>query len=210
MKALRFLAALILIIGASLTGRALYMHAKAQLASVLIRRAWEQSLQSGKPHAPWGWADTYPIARLSIPHLGYDELVLEGASPRTLAFGPARLLSGTNPGEPGNLVLAGHRTSWFKPLAAIAPGDAIHLEWFDRRSGAIHGRTYTVTLIRIVEPQDVDLLAPTSEDALTLITCYPFGYGPRSPQRYIVRASPVSEPPGAAQSDSRSPEKTGG
>jgi sortase A len=120
------------------------------------------------------------------------------------------LLSGTNPGEPGNLVLAGHRTSWFKPLAAIAPGDAIHLEWFDRRSGAIHERTYTVTLIRIAEPQDVDLLAPTSEDALTLITCYPFGRGPRSPQRYIVRASPVSEPPGAAQSGSRSPEKTGG
>ena len=210
MKALRFLAAIILISGACLTGRAVYMHAKAQLASVLIRRAWEQSLHSGKPHAPWGWADTFPIARLSIPHLGYDELVLEGASPRTLAFGPARLLSGANPGEPGNLVLAGHRTSWFKPLAAIAPGDTIHLEWFDRRSGAIHERTYTVTLIRIVEPQDVDLLAPTSEDALTLITCYPFGRGPRSPQRYIVRASPVSEPPGAAQSGSRSPEKTGG
>ena len=49
MKALRFLAALILIIGASLTGRAVYMHAKAQLASVLIRGAWEQSLQSGEP-----------------------------------------------------------------------------------------------------------------------------------------------------------------
>lgn len=191
MKALRLAAALILLAGSCLTGRAVYLHAKAELASVLIRRAWEQSLLSGKPHAPWSWADTYPIARLQIPHLGYDEIVLEGATPRTLAFGPARLPSGARPGESGNLVLAGHRTSWFEPLQAIAKGDSIHLEWLDPRSGGLHERTYTVNMIRVVDPQDVTLLAPTSEDALTLVTCYPFGRGPRSPQRYMVRASPV-------------------
>ncbi len=191
MKAVRFAAAFILVAGACLTGRALYLHAKAELASVLIRRAWEQTLQSGRPHAPWSWADTYPIARLRIPHLGYDEIVLEGATPRTLAFGPARLLSGAGLGEAGNLVLAGHRTSWFEPLQAIAQGDTIDLEWFDSRSGGLHQRTYTVTMIRVVDPQDVGLLAPTSEDTLTLITCYPFGRGPRSPQRFIVRACPV-------------------
>ena len=191
MKVLRVSAALILITGACLTARAVYLHAKARLAGVLIRRAWEQSLQSGKVHAPWSWADTYPIARLRIPHLGYDEIVLEGATPRTLAFGPARLLSGASLGEAGNHVLAGHRTSWFQPLEAIAQGDAIDLEWFDPRSGGLHERTYTVTMIRVVEPQDVGFLAPTSEDALTLITCYPFGRSPRSPQRFMVRASPV-------------------
>lgn len=191
MRLMRFASALILIAGACLSGRALYLHAKAELAGVLIRRAWEQSLQSGKPHSPWSWADTYPIARLRIPHLGYDEIVLEDATPRTLAFGPARLLSGPSPGEAGNLVLAGHRTSWFKPLEAIAQGDAIDLEWFDPRTGGLRQRTYTVTMIRVVEPQDVGLLAPTSEDALTLVTCYPFGRGPRSPQRFIVRASPM-------------------
>jgi sortase A len=193
-KAARLVAALILVAGASLTARALYMHAKAELASVLIRRAWEQTLQSGRSHPPWSWADTYPIARLRIPHLGYDEIVLEGATPRTLAFGPARLLSGARLGEAGNLVLAGHRTSWFEPLKAIAQGDTIDLEWFDTRSGGLHQRTYTVTMIRVVEPQDVGLLAPTSEDALTLITCYPFGRGLGSPQRFIVRASPVGSP----------------
>ena len=45
--------------------------------------------------------------------------------------------------------------------------------------------------ISVVEPQDTALLAPTPEDNLTLITCYPFGRGPRSPQRYIVRALPL-------------------
>jgi sortase A len=186
----RFLTALLLLAGALLTGRAGYLHAKAQFAKVLIHRAWDQSLQSGKPHAPWPWADTYPVARLRIPRLGYDEFVLEGATPRTLAFGPARLLSGAGFGESGNLVLAGHRTSWFRPLELIAPDDVVQLEWFDPRR-QLHHSTYAVTMTRVVEPEDVSLLAPTPEETLTLLTCYPFGRSPRSPQRFIVRAMPV-------------------
>ncbi|HLY99703.1 MAG TPA: sortase, partial [Candidatus Angelobacter sp.] len=62
---------------------------------------------------------------------------------------------------------------------------------FDGHRGGLQERTYTVNLVRVVEPQDTSLLAPTPDDELTLITCYPFGRGPRSPQRFIVRASPV-------------------
>ena len=191
MKALRLLCALLLITGACLTGRALYMHAKAELAGILVRRAWEQSVQSGTSHAPWPWADTHPVARIRIPRLGYDEIILEGAAPRTLAFGPAHLLNGTAVGGPGNLVLAGHRTSWFRPLEGIAQGDAIQIQWFDGHRGGLQERNYAVNLVRVVEPQDTSLLAPTPDDELTLITCYPFGRGPRSPQRFIVRASPL-------------------
>ena len=192
MKALRLLAAVIIIAGACLTLRAAYMHAKAELAGVLIRRAWKQSLQSGQHHAPWPWADTYPIARLRIPRLDYDEIVLEGATARTLAFGPARLLSGPRPGEPGNLVLVGHRTSWFRRLERITAGDEIQIDWFDSRAGGLRERTYRVGAIQIEEPKGVTLLAPTSEDALTLFTCYPFGPNPGSPQRYLVRALPLA------------------
>jgi sortase A len=167
------------------------MHAKAELAGILVRRAWEQSVQSGKARAPWPWADTHPVARIRIPRLRYDEIVLEGASPRTLAFGPAHLLNGTGMGEPGNLVLAGHRTSWFRPLEEIAQGDTILVQWLQPRRGGLQERTYTVNKISVVDPQDTALLAPTPEDELTLITCYPFGRGPRSPQRFIVRASPL-------------------
>jgi sortase A len=190
-KALRFLAVLMVLAGACLTGRAAYLEAKAQLAAVLIRQAWNETAHSGHPRAPWPWADTHPVARLQIPRLHYDQIVLHGATPRTLAFGPALLLSGPALGEPGNLLLAGHRTSWFRPLASIAQGDKIQLEWFDTRRRALYERTYTVSVIRIVEPRDVSLLAPTSEDALTLITCYPFGPTPRSPQRFLVRATPL-------------------
>ena len=191
MKLSRSIAAVILLAGMLLTSRAVYMHAKAELASVLIHRAWEQSVQSDKPHAPWPGADTHPVGRLRIPRLGYDEIILEGATPRTLAFGPARLFSGARMGEPGNLVLAGHRTSWFRSLEGIRPGDTIQVEWFDGRHGGLHMRTYTVEIIRVTEPQDVTLLAPTADDALTLVTCYPFGSSPYSPQRYMVRARAV-------------------
>jgi len=128
---------------------------------------------------------------LRIPRLGYDEIVLEGATTRTLAFGPARLLSGTSLGEPGNLELAGHRDSWFEPLQGVALGDTIELEWYDSRRAGLRTRTYIVDDIRVVAPEAVGQLAPTSDDALTLVTCYPFGRSPRSPQRYIVRALPV-------------------
>jgi sortase A len=190
-RALRYLVALILFAGTCLTGRAAYLHAKAELAGVLIRRAWEQSTHSGEARAPWPWADTHPIARLRIPRLDYDEIVLDDATPRTMAFGPALLLSGTAIGRPGNVVLAGHRTSWFRPLEKIAQGDRIQITWFDTRRGGLYERTYTVDLIQVAEPWDVTLLAPTSEDALTLVTCYPFGSSPRSPLRYMVRASPI-------------------
>jgi sortase A len=191
MKPLRFFVAITLLAGLSLSCRAAYLHAKAELASVLIHRAWQARALTGESRPPWPWADTHPAARLQIPRLSYDEIVLEDANPRTLAFGPARLLSGAAPGEPGNLVVAGHRTSWFKPLEAIALGDTLQLQWFDGRSQRLRERVYVVRAIDIVFPEDVSQLMPTSIDALTLITCYPFGHAAHSPQRYIVRATPV-------------------
>ncbi|HKW32459.1 MAG TPA: class GN sortase [Candidatus Acidoferrum sp.] len=191
MKPLRVFVALVLFAGASLTARAVYLHAKAELAGVLIRRAWNKTVADGKPHPPWPWADTYPVARLRITRLGYDEVVLEGATPRTLAFGPARLFSGAGFGEPGNVELAGHRTSWFRPLENLEARDQIQVQWFDARKHELRARTYTVDDIQIVAPEEVPLLTTASPDALTLITCYPFGHSPRSPQRFVVLASPA-------------------
>jgi len=179
--------------GAGLTARAAYLHAKAELAGILIRRAWQQSVETGASHAPWPWADTHPIGRLQIPRLDYDEIVLEGATPRTLAFGPARMFTSAEMGEPGNLVLAGHRTSWFRRLEAVRQGDTIQLEWYDAHRHELRRRNYTVATMRVVDPQELNMLAPTPDDALTLLTCYPFGSSPRSPLRYVVRAVPDRE-----------------
>src|SRR5262249_841960 len=164
MKALRIVVVLIVTTGGCLTCRAAYLRAKAQLAGVLIRRAWEQTVREGGAHGPWPWADTHPVARLRIPRLGYDEIVLDNATPRTLAFGPARLLSGAGFGEPGNLQLAGHRDSWFRSLEGIVSEDRIEVEWTDAGHSEVRHRTYRVSDIDVVWPEDVHLLAPTSED----------------------------------------------
>ncbi|HKD79832.1 MAG TPA: class GN sortase [Candidatus Angelobacter sp.] len=193
MRALRLLCVIALMAGAGLTARAAYLHAKAELAGILIRRAWQQSVETGASHAPWPWADTHPIGRLQIPRLDYDEIVLEGATPRTLAFGPARMFTSAEMGEPGNLVLAGHRTSWFRRLEAVRQGDTIQLEWYDAHRHELRRRNYTVATMRVVDPQELNMLAPTPDDALTLLTCYPFGSSPRSPLRYVVRAVPDRE-----------------
>ena len=183
----------ILVTGGALTARAGYLHAKAGLAGVLIERAWNESVRAGEAKKPWGWADMHPVARLRIPRLNYDEYVLDNASPRTLAFGPGVVGNGVGVGKRGNLVVAGHRTSWFLPLEKIAAGDRVELEWFDAKQGGLRKRGYRVEIVAVVEPVDVSLLLPTEEDALTLITCYPFGYGAKSPQRFVARAVPITE-----------------
>ena len=57
--------------------------------------------------------------------------------------------------------------------------------------------------IRVTDPQDVSFLAPTPDEALTLITCYLFGRSPRSPQRFIVRATPLEAGTGGKFGSSR-------
>ena len=192
MKTLVTLACVLLLFGSALTVRAVYLHAKAELAGLLIRRSWEHGSHSGEFRPPWPWADTRPVARLQIPRLHYDEIVLEGATPRTLAFGPARLLSSPQPGGPGNLVVAGHRTSWFRSLEDIQRNDEIKLQWFDPNRKEVLQRGYSVTSVEIMSPDAARLLlAPTEHDALTLITCFPFGASPLSPRRFVVRANPL-------------------
>jgi sortase A len=140
-----------------------------------------------------------------IPSIGYDEVVLEAASPRNLAFGPARLMNAAGLGEPGNVVLAGHRTSWFLPLQDVRPGQEVVLEWRDDAARAARRRTYRVSETAVIDPRDLRFLQPTDEDCLTLITCYPFGRGPRSPQRYVVRATVEPRPSAHGQSRSARP-----
>jgi sortase A len=191
MRVMRVVCVVVLIAGLALTGRAAYVHAKGELARVLIQRAWKESVRTGEARKPWRWADLHPVAQLKISRLKYDEYVLDNASPRTLAFGPGVVGNGVSVGKTGNLVIAGHRTSWFLPLEKITSGDRIELEWLDAGRGELRTREYRVERIAVTEPTDVSLLRGGEDDALTLITCYPFGYAAGSPQRFVVRAVPV-------------------
>jgi sortase A len=190
-RALGVAATMLILSGSVLAVRDVYLRAKAALAAALIAKAWTETVRSGREARPWPWADTHPVARLVIPALDYDELVLEGASPRNLAFGPAHLSGSAPPGSPGNVVIAGHRTSWFEPLRGAAVGQTIRLEWSEARSRRVRSREYRVHALLIVSPTAASSLAATDDDELTLVTCYPFGRGPTSPLRFVVRAVAV-------------------
>jgi LPXTG-site transpeptidase (sortase) family protein len=132
------------------------------------------------------------IAALSIPRVQLSATVLHGSDARTLQNGPGHLEHTAVPGDAGNVVIAGHRDSFFRPLRHIRLADDIFLE---TRDGRFH---YRVTSLRVVGPREVSVLAPTSEEVLTLITCYPFWVLGHAPDRFIVRAARVADHPSTA------------
>jgi sortase A len=127
------------------------------------------------------------IAALSIPRVQLSAMVLHGSDARTLQRGPGHLEYTALPGSAGNVVIAGHRDSFFRPLRHIRLGDDIFLE---TRDGRFH---YRVTSLRVVGPHEISVLAPTGGEVLTLITCYPFWVLGRAPDRFIVRAARVAD-----------------
>ena len=126
------------------------------------------------------------IAELSIPRVRLSAVVLHGSDTRTLRRGPGHVESTALPGRPGNVVIAGHRDTFFRPLRDVREGDDVFMMTPGRR---VH---YRVTSLRVVNPRDLSVLAPTAEPTLTLITCYPFWVFGDAPDRFVVRARVVT------------------
>jgi sortase A len=189
-RAARLLSIGLAVLGLACGGEALWIQAKAELAQVLLRRAWLSTQRGEGEVRPWPWADTWPVARLRVPEQGSDMIVLSGATGRTLAFGPGHLAGSALPGAPGNTVLSGHRDTHFAFLREIQLGAAIELRGAD---GAT--RRYRVTERRVVHERETGWLAESVETKLTLITCYPFdAVLPGGPLRYVVTAHLVGSP----------------
>jgi sortase A len=165
-------------------GQGAYIPAKAWLAQELMQRAWLRVTAGEDRAAPWPWADTWPIARLTVKSRNVDLIVLAGGSGRTLAFGPGHLGASALPGEVGNAVIAGHRDTHFAFLRNVEPGELIGVESFD---GVRH--LYKVTGADIVDSRTGSLQLDTNLSVLTLVTCYPFdALEAGGPMRYVVTA----------------------
>lgn len=172
----------------------LWIPAKAVLAQHLMQRSWQEAMRGEPAPPPWPWADTTPVARLRLPRLEVDQLVLAGASGAELAFGPglvteASLLNGDGVPENGlsNIAIAGHRDTHFRFMRHIAIGDRLLLE---SANGA--ALAYAVEWTGVVAEDATWVASPTLHDALTLITCYPFdGIAGQADQRFVVRANRV-------------------
>jgi sortase A len=122
------------------------------------------------------------VGQLEIPRLGVFVMVVEGAEPGDLKHAVGHITGTSLPGEPGNVGIAGHRDTFFRPLRFTQRGDRIALRTL---RGTYRYRVIFTTLVR---PADVQVLNPIGRDALTLVTCYPFYYVGPAPERFIVRA----------------------
>ncbi len=186
-KASKLLVVCMLTLGFWQLGQGAYIPAKAMLAQALMQRAWERASDGKTQVAPWPWADTWPVARLSARSGDIDLIVLAGSSGRTLAFAPGHMSASAMPGEVGNTVIAGHRDTHFHFLKDVALGERITIE---SSSGDKHH--YEIVAIDIVDSRHASLTLDVADSMLSLVTCYPFdSLSAGGPLRYVVSAEEI-------------------
>jgi sortase A len=123
--------------------------------------------------------------RIEIARLGIDAEICEGDDASTLRGSVGHIPGTAIPGEHGNVALAAHRYSHFRGLRNVRCGDRVQVI---TPEGDFR---YEVDSIRVVEISQVEVLEPTPDPTLTLVTCYPFDYVGEAPRRLIVRAHRV-------------------
>jgi sortase A len=152
-------------------------------------RAAAGSIAPADPNPPHraqrGTSTPTAFGRLEIPRLGVSAIVKIGDDDATLDRAVGLVPESARPGQVGNVVLAGHRDTFFRPLRDIRIGDRIRM--------AVPDRTYTykVESVMVVSPDDTNVLRSKGREELTLVTCFPFRYVGPSPDRFIVSATRV-------------------
>ena len=123
-----------------------------------------------------------PVGELDIPRLHLSVMIFEGDDAQTLKRGGGHIPGTALPPGNGNVGIAAHRDTFFRPLRGIHQNDQITLR---TPAGTFQ---YRVTQTEIVPPSNIYVLAPAPGRDLTLVTCYPFYYVGNAPQRFIVHA----------------------
>jgi sortase A len=122
------------------------------------------------------------VGRLEIARLGVSVMVVEGVDASDLKRAVGHIPGTALPWESGNVGLAGHRDTFFRPLRSIQRDDTITVS-------TLHGAyRYRVVSTNVVRPEAIQVLYPTGRASLTLVTCFPFDYIGWAPKRFIVRA----------------------
>lgn len=188
------------VVGTLLLGSATVLGVSGFRAARASQREFQQSLEAvaratAEPGAAPGDVDSPLLRRspqppregdllglVSIPRWDLVATVREGVDGETLASGAGHIPGTALPGSDGNVALAAHRDTYFRPLRDVVVGDLVRLTTLDGE------RLYSVVSTEIVRPEDVSGLAATGDSRLTLVTCYPFSFVGSAPRRFLVRA----------------------
>lgn len=173
--------------GLGLVGQGLYIKAKASLAQVLLEKAWSRSLAGEVAPRAWPWADTWPVAKISVPRLRENVVALKGTSGEAMAFGPGHMDGTPMPGQPGTSIFAAHRDTHFEFLKNVKAGDTIDVTTGDNK----HHR-YKVSYMEVVKATASGIDPHAPGESLALVTCWPFGERTPGPLRYVVHALPLA------------------
>jgi sortase A len=192
-RSARWAALVLLACGVVALGFASYVIIDARTYQSAERERFDLARQSGATTPSVAAAsvptDGASIGEIQIPRLGLRVMIVQGESAPILRHGVGHLSDTALPGEVGNVVLAGHRDTFFRPLSGVRAGDSIALKTWDGEF------EYVVESTSVVVPSAVEVLEPTGGRTLTLITCYPFSYIGAAPNRFIVRARQRIETP---------------
>jgi sortase A len=142
------------------------------------------------------------LGRIVIPSIGIDWMLVEGVTADALANGPGHIPGTAMPGQPGNAVISGHRTTHGAPffnIDALQPGDIIEI------TTLIGVHTYEVVQQLIVAPTDVWVTNQVDGAWLTLTACHP-RYSAR--ERIIIFARLIDGPNYAAIASTMTGEET--
>jgi sortase A len=148
-------------------------------------KEWLGRASAGHSSAP---APAPPVRRgdvvgeIEIPRLRLSVAIFEGDDAGILEQGAGHIPGTALPSGSGNIGIAAHRDTFFRPLRNIHPDDVIAVKTLAGTS------RYAVTETEIVPPSDIGVLAPAAGRDLTLVTCYPFYYVGSAPKRFIVHA----------------------
>lgn len=154
-----------------------------------LQQKWKTGVADDKPNLGEG------IAVIQIPKIGVNSVVVEGIEVADLKKGPGHYPETALPGQVGNMVISGHRTTYGAPfyrLDEVKAGDEILV--FD----AAGPFRYRVTETKVVAPTQISVIAPSSDARLTLTTCHP-RFSAR--QRLIIVAALEGSPSGASTTE---------
>ena len=125
------------------------------------------------------------IGRIEIPRADVSAVIKEGVDAKTLRHAVGHVPETALPGQKGNVGIAAHRDTFFRGLRHIRQGDVIRLATLDGTY------LYKVDTMKIVWPKSVEVLDPTPDRRITLVTCYPFNYIGSAPKRFIVQGKQI-------------------
>ncbi len=185
-RRLRWIRRLLLIAGVVLLGYVGFTLLDARLFQASAMHTLEAQVQTLKEigaspfRPPVNEGDV--LGRIDIPRLGMSFAILQGTNSHTLRLGAGHIEGTPLPGDPGNSGIAGHRDTFFRELRNIRQNDEIQLQ---TATGLLR---YEVDWVKVVDPDEVSVLSPSTDSSLTLVTCYPFYFLGSASQRFIVHA----------------------